>query len=192
MPCPVGRAGLETALGSALREGLPRTENTPTRVLCLSLSRRTCCTPSPSARRPRLCWGAAPLVSGNPIVRKQTELPIQPLPTPPLPAKTLTLARAHQMAPNLLLDPVLHVAKTATGLSHAEVVDPSTQHRINQGDYPVDRLRAKTSKYLLESLQKRGPRLHPRCIPHTPQTPSGLHSAKVKPQEAEASEVAGS
>ena len=42
---------------------------------------------------------------GNAVLREEAERPIQPCVTPPLPAKTVTLAGPHQMVPNLLLDP---------------------------------------------------------------------------------------
>ena len=101
------------------------------------------------------------------------------------PAKTLTFARAPQMAPDLPLDPVFHVPKAPTRLPCTEVVDPSAQHRVDQADDPIDRLGTKTSKHFLELAQKRRTGLHLRHVTHTPYPPQSLGSTEVKPQETE-------
>ena len=46
------------------------------------------------------------------------------------------------MTPNLLFYPVLYVAKTLTRHTHPKVVDPTAQYRIDDANYPTDRLRS--------------------------------------------------
>jgi hypothetical protein len=62
------------------------------------------------------------------IVPEQTQVSVQPLPTPPLPAEALTLPGTHQVTPNLLFHPVAHIIelvnwelKSALGLGQHQV-----------------------------------------------------------------------
>ena len=61
------------------------------------------------------------------------------------------------MAPDLLFHPVLHEAEALAGMSRPEVIHPSTQHRVDQLDDSIDRLRLVTSEHVLELRQQRRP-----------------------------------
>ena len=57
------------------------------------------------------CWGDFRLQPLNPVTVEQLQGVIQPLPTPPRSAEALALPSLHQMAPDLLLHPVLDEAE---------------------------------------------------------------------------------
>src|SRR5271165_3492494 len=64
--------------------------------------------------------------SYNPIALEQAQFVIHPAPTPPLPAKALSVPSALHMAPDLLFHPVFHEAKALAGMSDRIVIHPST------------------------------------------------------------------
>ena len=53
------------------------------------------------------------------------------MPTPPLPAETVTLTGPHQMVPNLLFEPVANVREAPARVADRKVLHPAPQ-------YPVD------------------------------------------------------
>src|SRR5208283_5932951 len=48
---------------------------------------------------------------------------------------------SQHMAPDLLFHPVLHEAEALAGMSRPEVIHPPAQHRVDQLDDSIDRLR---------------------------------------------------
>src|SRR6516162_2470357 len=82
---------------------------------------------------------------------------VQSRPTPPLPAEALPFPSLRQVAPDLLLYPIFDEAEALAGMPHREVVHPPPEHRIDQVDYPPNRLRPVSAKHLLELPQKRRP-----------------------------------
>jgi hypothetical protein len=93
--------------------------------------------------------------------------------TPPVPAEAFAFSSAHQMTPNLLFYPVLHITETPAGMADPKVVDPTSQNRVDQFDHPVHGLGLKATEDLLELVQKCGPRLHLRRYAHSPLTSQG-------------------
>ncbi len=74
------------------------------------------------------------------VILKQTKHRVEPDLTPPLPAKTSTVAHSHQVAPYLPLHPVLHVGQTPTRMPNPEVVHPAPYDRIDHRNHPTHRL----------------------------------------------------
>src|SRR6516164_7070173 len=58
--------------------------------------------------------------------REQPESVVQPRPTPSFPAEALSLLSMRQLAPDLLLHPILDEAEALTGVPNREVVHPSS------------------------------------------------------------------
>src|SRR4029077_1624427 len=77
-----------------------------------------------------------------------------PLPTPPRPAEALALPSLHQMAPDLLLHPVLNEAEALAGISNREVIHPAAQYRVDQLDHPICGLGSVAAEYVLERPQQ--------------------------------------
>ena len=76
----------------------------------------------------------------NPVVIIETEVLIEPHPTPPVPAKTPPVPRPHEMPPHFLLYPVLDIGEAYARIPYPELVNPAPELRIDQVDDPVDRL----------------------------------------------------
>ena len=83
------------------------------------------------------CWGDFRLKPLNLVAVEQLQGRVQPLPTPPRPAEALSFPSLHQLAPNLLLHPVLNEAKALAGVSDRKVIHPTAQHRVDQLDHPI-------------------------------------------------------
>ena len=96
---------------------------------------------------------------GDAVLRKEAQRIVQPFPAPPLPAEALTLARSGQMAPNLLFYPVSDEGETPTRVAYREVLDPTTQDRIDLFDQPSDWLRTRSPENLFELAEQRRPLL---------------------------------
>ena len=79
--------------------------------------------------------------SNHSVAIEQLQSLVQPSPTPPRPAKALSVPGSQQMAPDLLLHPVFHEAEALAGVSHRKVVHPTAQHRVDQLHDPINRLR---------------------------------------------------
>jgi len=66
------------------------------------------------------------------VVIIQSKPPIKPRPTPPVPTEAQQTSCAHQVPPNLLLDPVLDVGKTPARVADPEVVYPAPKLDFRQ------------------------------------------------------------
>ena len=75
--------------------------------------------------------------SPNPVAVEQPQGFVQPLPTPPLPAKALSFLSPPYMAPDLLFYPVFDEVEALAGMSDREVVHPTAQHRVDQLHYTI-------------------------------------------------------
>ncbi len=70
----------------------------------------------------------------NAVVVVQPQPPIQPLPTPPLPAETCPLSRSFQMTPHFLLDPVANRREISAGVSDPKIRHPAREDQIHLAD----------------------------------------------------------
>jgi len=86
----------------------------------------------------------------NPVVIVETEVLVEPHPTPPVPTKTPPVPSPHEMPPHFLLYPVLDIGKARTRIPYPEVVDPATKNRIDQVNDPGDGLRYEMPEDVLE------------------------------------------
>ncbi len=98
----------------------------------LITSHRGLCGPSGWERFP--AWNVVP----NAVVVEQPQLTVHPLRTPPLPAETASLSRAHQVPPDLLLHPASDTTEARAGVPDAEVIDPASQYQIDPFDQHTD------------------------------------------------------
>src|SRR5262249_52357817 len=99
---------------------------------------------------------------GNAVLVKQSQRAVQPLPIPPLPPETVTLARPSQMVPNLLFHPVADIREAATRVTKRKVLHPAPQDGIDTCNHLCDRPRPMAPKDLFERLQQRRPLLAAR------------------------------
>src|ERR1039458_2986789 len=76
----------------------------------------------------------------KPVIIVESQVLIEPLPTPPLPAETGSLPGTHQMAPNLLFYPVSDKRKAFTRIAYCKVVHPTAKDRIDLLDHSLHRL----------------------------------------------------
>lgn len=93
---------------------------------------------------------------------------------------------SQHMAPNLLFYPVLDEAEAGAGVTNRKVVDPAAQHRVDQLDHPIHRLRLVASEHVLELPQQCRSLLELRRVVGTPDAPSAADAAEVEAEEAEA------
>ena len=91
------------------------------------------------------------------IAVEQPESVVQPRPIPPLPVEALPFPSLRQMAPDLLLHPILDVAEALTGSAQPRSSSPTPELRIDQTYHPVNQLRPVSVKHLFELAQKRRP-----------------------------------
>src|SRR6202521_5209122 len=96
------------------------------------------------------CRGYFRPVASHSIAVKQLQGVVQPWPTPSLPAEAPSFLSMRQVAPDLLLHPILDVAEALTGVPDCEVVHPPPQHWIDQVYHPLNRLRSGSAEYFLE------------------------------------------
>ena len=132
------------------------------------------------------CRGDFRLQPLNPVAVEQLQGVIQPLPTPPRPAEALALPSLHQMAPDLLLHPVLNEAEALAGISNREVIHPAAQYRVDQLDHPICGLGSVAAEYVLERPQQCRSFLELRRDMRTPDTPLTPDAAEIEPQITEA------
>src|SRR6201984_737308 len=92
----------------------------------------------------------------------------------------------HQLAPDLLLHPILDEAEALTGVPNREVVPPSPQHRIDQVYHPFDRLRPVSAEHLFELPHQCRPLFELRRVMRPPRPASTAEVAKVEAQKSEA------
>src|SRR5262249_43393692 len=121
-----------------------------------------------------------------PVTVEQLQGVIQPLPTPPLPAEALALPSLHQMAPDLLLHPVLYEAEALGGISNREVIHPAAQYRVDQLDHPICGLGSVAAEYVLERPQECRSFLELRRDVRRQGPPLTPDAAEVDPQLTEA------
>ena len=119
------------------------------------------------------------------IVIIEAQCVIQPSPTPPVPAEAFSIPGAHEVASDLLLNPISDVTEAATGGTDTEVVHPAAHDGIDQVDDPLDRLRAEASENGLQLPEQLRPRLHDRDIHHPFLTGTGGRFSKLKAEETE-------
>src|ERR1700748_2484955 len=72
------------------------------------------------------CRGDFRPVASHSIAVEQPQSVVQPRPSPSVPAEALSLLSMRQLAPDLLLHPILDEAKALTGVPNREVVHPSS------------------------------------------------------------------
>ncbi len=72
------------------------------------------------------------------------------------------------MAPDLFLHPVFDEAEALAGVANCEIVHPTSQHRIDQLDNSINRLRLVTPELVLELRQQRRPLLELGRVMGTP------------------------
>ena len=87
------------------------------------------------------------------------------------PAEALSFAGSQHLAPDLLFHSVLHEAEALTGMSRPEVIHSPAQHRVDQLDDLIDRLRLVTPEHVLELRQQRRPLLELGRVMGTPSAP---------------------
>src|SRR5216684_1166936 len=98
----------------------------------------------------------------NSVLREESERPVQPCFTPPLPAETVTLAGPHQMVPNLLFDPGSNVREAPARMAHRKVLHPATQNRVDLRNHLADWPGPMAAENRLERAQERRPLFRPR------------------------------
>src|SRR5258708_7212318 len=91
------------------------------------------------------------------VIVIESQLLIQPLPTPSLPTETGSLPGAHQMPPNLLFHPVSDKRKAFTRIAYSKVVHPTAKNQVDLFDHPLHWLADVLSEELLELCQQRRP-----------------------------------
>src|SRR5215471_7022330 len=123
----------------------------------------------------------------HPVVVEDPERSVDPRRTPPLPAEAPTTPRSHQMAPHLLLDPLLHEPKAPCRVPDSEVVHPSPQDWIDHRDHLPHRLRVPAPEHFPEPPQQRRPLLDGRRLLHPPPARGERSRRKVKPRNPNAS-----
>src|SRR5262249_49096640 len=121
----------------------------------------------------------------HPVVVEDPERSVDPRRTPPLPAEAPTTPRSHQMAPHLLLDPLLHEPKAPCRVPDSEVVHPAQQDWIDHRDHLPHRLRVPAPEHFPEPPQQRRPLLDGRRLLHPPPAPRGAEPTKGEAQESE-------
>src|SRR6516162_5848282 len=70
------------------------------------------------------CWDDCRPVASHSIAVEQPESVVRPRPTPSFRAEALSLLSMRQLAPDLLLHPILDQAEVLTGVPNREVVHP--------------------------------------------------------------------
>src|SRR5438552_9442113 len=90
------------------------------------------------------------------------------------------------MSPHLPLQPVFDESETSTGVAYGKVVHPTAHNRIDELDYPIDRLRDEASEDVLELAQQCDALLELGWIIRPPLALQASHAAELKTQEAEA------
>jgi hypothetical protein len=68
------------------------------------------------------------------------------------------------MAPDLLFHPVFNEAAALAGVSHRKIGHPTTKHRIDQLNDPIQRLRLVAAEYIVELCQQRRSFLELGCV----------------------------
>src|SRR6516164_9180528 len=91
-----------------------------------------------------------------------------------------------QLAPDLLLHPILDEAEALTGVPNREVVHPSSQQRIDQVYHPFDRLRPVSAEHLFELSHQCRPLFELGRVMRPPRPPSTAEVAEVEAQKSEA------
>src|SRR5712691_2966863 len=111
---------------------------------------------------------------GDSVRMEESERSIQPRFAPPLPTETVTLARARQMVPNLLFDPVADVREAPARMADRKVLHPSPQNRVDFRNHLAEGPGPMAAENLLERAQR-----HPSVAPRANPT-------EVKAQKSEA------
>src|SRR5438445_10622140 len=123
---------------------------------------------------------------GDAVLREEAERPIEPCLGPPLPAETVTLARARQMVPNLLVDPVSNVREAPARMADRKVLHPATQNRVDLRNHLADWPGPMAAENLLERAQQRRPLFHPRGAKRHPSVSPTANPTEVKAENSEA------
>jgi hypothetical protein len=110
------------------------------------------------------CWGDFRHAPSNLVAVVQPQRFVQPLRTPPLPAEAVPVLGPRHMAPDLLFHPVFNEAEALAGVSHRKVGHPTSKHRIDQLNDPIQRLRLVAAEYILELSQQRRSFLELGCV----------------------------
>src|ERR1700731_2050676 len=91
-----------------------------------------------------------------------------------------------QLAPDLLLYPILDEAEALTGVPNREVVHPSPWHRIDQVYHPFDRLRPVSAEHRFELPHQCRPLFELGRVMRSPRPASTAEVAEVEAQKPEA------
>src|SRR5712691_9223957 len=102
---------------------------------------------------------------GDSVRMEESERSIQPRFAPPLPTETVTLARARQMVPNLLFDPVADVREAPARMADRKVLHPSPQNRVDFRNHLAEGPGPMAAENRLERAQQRRPLFSPAgCV----------------------------
>ena len=104
-----------------------------------------------SCRSDFRCW------SDHPVAIEQPQSLVQPSPIPSIPAEALSVPGAQHMSPDLLFHCVFHEAEALAGMADGKVIHPPAQHRVDQFNDPINRLRLVAPEHILELPQQRRP-----------------------------------
>src|SRR5262245_58774226 len=99
---------------------MPRFQSSPRRTQCADFALYAHLFASPQGLWDLSCWGAFRHMATNTVAIEQLQGVVHPLPTPPPPAEALLFPSVHQMAPNLLLYPVLNEVEALAGVPNRE------------------------------------------------------------------------
>src|SRR5712691_9494724 len=123
---------------------------------------------------------------GDSVRMEESERSIQPRFAPPLPTETVTLARARQMVPNLLFDPVADIREAPARMADRKVLYPATQNRVDLHNHLADWPGPSAAENLLERAQQRRLLRHPRGAKRHPSASPAANPTEVKAQISEA------
>src|SRR5437899_3922489 len=136
--------------------------------------------------RPGIGAAALRRSMGDPVLMEEAERSIQPRVAPPLPAESVTLARARQMVPNLLVDPVSNVREAPARMADRKVLHPATQNRVDLRNHLAEGPGPMVSENRLERAQQRRPLFHPRGAKRHPSVSPTANPTEVKAEKSEA------
>ncbi len=125
--------------------------------------------------------------SAHPVVVEQSQMVVQPPPTPPVPTEAPLPPSAPQMSPHLLLHPILDEAEAPARIPDGKVPDSTrAQNRVEECHHPSDRLRLKAAEDLLELLQQLPSASSAWArVARSPPSLATAYSTKLKTQESE-------
>src|SRR6202140_1093854 len=123
---------------------------------------------------------------GDSVTMEESERSIQPRFAPPLPTETVTLARARQMVPNFLFDPVADVREAPARMTDRKVLHPAPQYRVDCRNHLAERPGPMAPENLLERAQQRRPLFHPRGAKRHPSVAPRGNPTEVKAKKSEA------